>query len=51
MVPEMLAMLISAVLGGYGAARIARYLPPNLIRLFVLGLSSLVTVGFFLRHF
>jgi uncharacterized membrane protein YfcA len=49
--PEMLAMLISAMLGGYGAARIARYLPPKLIRRFVLGLSGLVTVGFFLRRF
>ncbi len=47
--PEMLAMLLSAVVGGYGAARIARYLPPHLIRLFVLALSGLVTAGFFLR--
>ena len=49
--PEMLAMLISAVLGGYGAARIAHYLPPKLIRLFVLALSGLVTAAFFLRGF
>jgi len=48
--PEMLAMLTSAIVGGYGAARVAKRLPPGLIRVLVLVLSATVTAWFFLRR-
>ena len=48
--PEMLAMLTSGIIGGYGAARIAKWLPPWLIRVVVLALSASVTAWFFLRR-
>ncbi|MGE0418445.1 MAG: sulfite exporter TauE/SafE family protein [Acetobacteraceae bacterium] len=48
--PEMLAMLASAILGGYGGARLARHIPARIIRLFVLLLSATVTTWFFLRR-
>lgn len=48
--PEMLAMLASAILGGYGGARLARHIPARIIRLFILLLSATVTAWFFLRR-
>ncbi|WP_428484834.1 sulfite exporter TauE/SafE family protein [Rhodopila sp.] len=49
--PEMLAMMLSAVAGGYYGARFARHLPPNVLRVFVVLLSAVVTTGFFLRKY
>jgi uncharacterized protein len=49
--PEMLAMMVSAVAGGYYGARFARHLPPLVLRWFVVVLSATVTVGFFLRRY
>ncbi len=48
--PEMLAMLASAIAGGYGGARLARRIPPRATRIFVLVLSATVTAWFFLRR-
>jgi uncharacterized membrane protein YfcA len=49
--PEMLAMMLSAVAGGYYGARFARHLPPTVLRWFVVLLSATVTVAFFLRKY
>ena len=49
--PEMLAMMVSAIAGGYYGARFARYLPPTVLRWFVVTLSATVTVAFFLRTY
>jgi uncharacterized protein len=47
--PEMLAMMLSAIAGGYYGARFARYLPAPVLRWLVVGLSGAVTAAFFLR--
>jgi uncharacterized membrane protein YfcA len=49
--PQMLAMMVSAIAGGYYGARFARHLPPPVLRWFVVGLSATVTVAFFLRRY
>jgi uncharacterized membrane protein YfcA len=49
--PEMLAMMVSAIAGGYYGARFARHLPPAVLRRFVVLLSATVTVAFFLRKY
>jgi uncharacterized protein len=49
--PEMLAMMMSAIAGGYYGARFARILPPPVLRWFVVLLSATVTVAFFLRKY
>ena len=49
--PEMLAMMGSAIAGGYYGARFARHLPPTVLRWFVIALSATVTVVFFLRRY
>ncbi len=49
--PEMLAMSVSAIAGGYYGARFARHLPPTVLRWFVVALSATVTAGFFLRKY
>jgi uncharacterized protein len=49
--PEMLAMMVSAIAGGYYGARFARHLPPGVLRWFVVLLSATVTVAFFLRKY
>ncbi len=49
--PEMLAMMVSAIAGGYYGARFARHLPPAVLRWFVVALSATVTVAFFLRRY
>jgi len=49
--PEMLAMMLSAIAGGYYGARFARHLPPTVLRWFVVALSATVTAAFFLRHY
>jgi uncharacterized membrane protein YfcA len=50
-IPEMLAMMLSAIAGGYFGARLALYLPARILRLFIVALSAIVTAGFFLRTF
>ena len=45
--PEMLAMMVSAIAGGYYGARFARHLPPPVLRWFVVALSATVTFAFF----
>ena len=47
--PELAAMLIAVVVGGYAGARGARFLPPRLIRGAVVVLCAAVTVYFFRR--
>jgi uncharacterized protein len=47
--PEMLAMMLSAIAGGYFGARFALILPAPWLRGFVVTLSTIVTFGFFLR--
>ena len=47
--PEMLAMMVSAIAGGYLGARFALYLPAPVLRVMVVVLSAVVTVGFFVR--
>jgi uncharacterized membrane protein YfcA len=49
--PEMLAMMVSAIAGGYYGARFARHLPPAVLRWFVVALSATVTVAFFVRRY
>ena len=49
--PEMLAMMVSAIAGGYYGARFARHLPPTVLRWFVIALSATVTVVFFVRRY
>jgi uncharacterized protein len=49
--PQMLAMMVSAIGGGYYGARYARHLPPTVLRWFVVVLSAVVTVVFFLRRY
>jgi uncharacterized membrane protein YfcA len=49
--PEMLAMMFSAIAGGYYGARFARHLPPAVLRWFVVALSATVTVAFFWRRY
>ncbi|RJS25840.1 sulfite exporter TauE/SafE family protein [Corallococcus sp. H22C18031201] len=48
--PQTLALLGSSVMGGYGAARLARRLDARGLRRCVSALSILVTLAFFLRH-
>ena len=47
--PDMLAMMFSCITGGYFGARFARFLPPSVLRVFVVLLSATVTVAFFAR--
>lgn len=47
--PEMLSMMVSAIIGGYFGARYARLLPPLVLRWFVIVLSATVTIAFFRR--
>jgi uncharacterized protein len=49
--PETLAMMASAIAGCYYGARLARHLPPPVLRAFVVVLSATVTVGFFLKSY
>jgi uncharacterized protein len=49
--PETLALLAGAVTGGYAGARVARQLPPALVRALVLLLTATITVIFFRRAF
>ena len=48
--PEMLTMLFAAIAGGYGGARVARFVPASVLRWAIVALSAVVTAGFFLRQ-
>ncbi len=47
--PQTLAMLGASVVGGYFGARVGRWLPAVVVRGFVVVLSAVVTVEFFMR--
>jgi uncharacterized protein len=47
--PQTLAMLGASVIGGYAGARLTRFLPPRVVRAFVVALSAAVTAAFFYR--
>jgi uncharacterized membrane protein YfcA len=49
--PSALALLGGAVPGGYLGARLARRLPPERLRIGIVVLSAVVTVGFFVRGY
>lgn len=49
--PELLAMMLSAILGGYFGARYSRFLPARVLRIIVILLSATVTAGFFWRKY
>ncbi len=49
--PETVVLLAGAVAGGYGGARLARRLPPALVRAVVLVLTATITAVFFRRTF
>ncbi|MFT8246103.1 sulfite exporter TauE/SafE family protein [Roseomonas sp. BN140053] len=47
--PETLLMLVGAVVGGYFGARLARRVPAERLRLFIILFSIATTIGFFWR--
>ena len=47
--PETLAMLGASIVGGYLGARLARVLPPRLVRAFVIVLTFFIAAVFFYR--
>jgi uncharacterized membrane protein YfcA len=49
--PETLAMMVSAIAGGTIVLGFARNLPPVMLPWFVVTLSAMVTVAFFLRKY
>jgi len=49
--PEAFAMMASTIAGGYFGARFALYLPPAVLRIFVVLLSASVTAAFFLNAY
>jgi uncharacterized protein len=49
--PETLAMLLGAVGGGYGGARLGRRAPPGLIRAITLLATSCITLAFFVKTY
>ncbi len=49
--PETLAMLLTAIVGGYGGAQLGRRLPPNVVRAGTLLLSACITLAFFIKTY
>jgi uncharacterized protein len=49
--PETLAIMVFAIAGGYYSARLAPYLLPVVVRVFVVLLSATVTLVFFARFY
>jgi uncharacterized membrane protein YfcA len=45
--PDVLWMIVGAVIGGYGGARIARQINPLHVRRFITGIAVLLTIYFF----
>ena len=49
--PQTLIMLVAAVAGGYGGARLGRRLSPRLVRWGTLLLTGGITIIFFVRAY
>lgn len=49
--PETLVMLVGAIIGGYGGARIGRRARPEIIRALTLLATSCITLAFFLKTY
>jgi uncharacterized membrane protein YfcA len=49
--PSAFAMTIGATIGGYGGAAYGRRLDPRVLRIFVTGIGSAMTVYFFCRRY
>ncbi|MDR5881409.1 sulfite exporter TauE/SafE family protein [Caballeronia sp. LZ032] len=49
--PETIAMLLAAMLGGYGGAQLGRRAPPQLIRAGTLLVSAGITIAFFVKTY
>ena len=49
--PETMVMLVAAIAGGYGGARIGRRMPPKVIRAGTLLLTTCITLVFFARAY
>jgi hypothetical protein len=49
--PETLAMLVGAIIGGYGGAHIGRRTPPGVIRGITLLATSCITLAFFVKTY
>ncbi len=48
---ETLAMLLAAIVGGYGGAQLGRRLPPNVVRAGTLLLSAFITLALFIKTY
>jgi uncharacterized membrane protein YfcA len=49
--PETLAMLVAAVIGGYGGAQVGRRASPGIVRACTLVLTFCMTLAFFVRTY
>jgi uncharacterized membrane protein YfcA len=49
--PQTLIMLVAAVIGGYGGARLGRVLPPQIIRILTIICAAAITAAFFVRAY
>jgi uncharacterized protein len=49
--PETMAMLLAAILGGYGGAQLGRRMPAQIVRAGTLILSACITVAFFVKTY
>jgi uncharacterized membrane protein YfcA len=49
--PETLVMLVGAIIGGYGGARIGRRMPPGIIRAITLLATSCIALAFFVETY
>lgn len=49
--PEASVMLVGAIIGGYGGARVSRHLPASLLRRLVIGMGLAMSAYFFYRRF
>jgi uncharacterized membrane protein YfcA len=49
--PQALLMVVGAIIGGYGAATIARKLDPLLVRRFVIVVGIVMSIVFFVRYY
>ncbi|MEI5997375.1 sulfite exporter TauE/SafE family protein [Paraburkholderia bengalensis] len=49
--PETAAMLVGAIVGGYGGAQVGRRAPARVIRYGTLALTACITVAFFVRAY
>jgi uncharacterized protein len=49
--PETIAMLLAAMVGGYGGAQLGRRMPPKVIRAGTLVISACITLAFFAKTY